>query len=278
MGAGGSMAIARRMATLAASVILVMGNLASLSHSNAAGGDHKCAGGFATIVGTPGDDVLRGTKFQDWIVGLGGNDILIGKGGEDSLCGGSGDDVLRGKAGPDRLRGGDGDDRLYGGQRPDSLVGEAGDDKLVGGTHSSKAGDYAGYFESPSAVRVNLTRGTARGDGFDRLLGIENAQGSQNHSNVLIGDRGPNVFLAGSGDDSISGRGGADRIYGDNGRDTIIGGAGDDDLNGNDQNDTIEGNSGDDFLRGGLGAADILDGGVGTDTCTDGESVSNCEL
>ena len=30
----------------------------------------------ATIVGTPGDDVIRGTEGQDVIVGLGGNDRI----------------------------------------------------------------------------------------------------------------------------------------------------------------------------------------------------------
>src|SRR5262245_44450526 len=71
-------------------------------------------GAMATIVGTPGDDRLVGTKRRDVIVGRGGNDVLIARGEFDNLCGGSGDDVLLssrdgftgmwGDAGADRLK------------------------------------------------------------------------------------------------------------------------------------------------------------------------------
>ncbi|MGZ5214522.1 MAG: hypothetical protein ACXWEN_12345, partial [Actinomycetota bacterium] len=40
-----------------------------------------CQGQVATIVGTPGDDVITGTPGNDVIVGLGGNDVINGMGG-----------------------------------------------------------------------------------------------------------------------------------------------------------------------------------------------------
>ena len=76
----------------------------------------------ATIVGTPGDDVLIGREdTADVIVGLGGNDVI--RGSEDStqltapgdrLCGGPGDDSLRGGTGEDRIQGGKGNDFVEG--------------------------------------------------------------------------------------------------------------------------------------------------------------------
>jgi len=47
----------------------------------------KCAGRVATIVGTPGNDLLVGTNGPDVIAGLGGNDVIYGLGGNDILCG-----------------------------------------------------------------------------------------------------------------------------------------------------------------------------------------------
>ena len=75
----------------------------------------RCAGRFATIVGTPGRDTLRGTSGRDVIAGAGGNDVIEGRGGKDVLCGGPGRDTLRGGAGRDTLRGGPGRDAVSGG-------------------------------------------------------------------------------------------------------------------------------------------------------------------
>jgi Ca2+-binding RTX toxin-like protein len=76
----------------------------------------------ATIVGTPGDDVLIGREdTADVIVGLGGDDIIFGAedinattAPGDRLCGGSGDDRIRGGVGEDRTQGGSGDDDVDG--------------------------------------------------------------------------------------------------------------------------------------------------------------------
>ena len=101
-----------------------------------------CAGRPATIVGTPGDDTLRGTSRADVIVGAAGddtiragrgNDIVCAGGGRDSVDGGAGRDRLHGGAGPDRLRGGAGRDRLSGGPGRDRLRGGAGADRCGGG-------------------------------------------------------------------------------------------------------------------------------------------------
>jgi Ca2+-binding RTX toxin-like protein len=90
-----------------------------------------CKGVRATIVGTAGNDLRRGTPRRDVITGLGGNDRLSGLAGNDLICGGTGRDVLKGGPGRDVLRGGPGKDTLRGGPGKDSLKGGPGRDRQV---------------------------------------------------------------------------------------------------------------------------------------------------
>lgn len=84
----------------------------------------RCNGLLPTLLGTAGDDVLRGTNGVDVILGLGGDDTIAGVNAADVICGGAGDD---------RIDGGNGDDVLLGGFGDDSLIGANGADRLVGG-------------------------------------------------------------------------------------------------------------------------------------------------
>jgi Ca2+-binding RTX toxin-like protein len=67
----------------------------------------------ATIVGTNGKDILRGTNRGDRIYGKAGNDLLGGRGYPDKLWGGSGNDDILGGDGLSFL----GIDWLWGGSR-----------------------------------------------------------------------------------------------------------------------------------------------------------------
>ena len=87
-----------------------------------------CEGRRATIVGTSGKDVLRGTRKRDVIVGGGGADVIRGGGGPDRICGGSGRDELEGGRGSDRLLGERGDDEIDGDAGGDRIEGGRGDD------------------------------------------------------------------------------------------------------------------------------------------------------
>ena len=78
-----------------------------------------CHGEVPTIIGTQGDDVIRGTAKRDVIVAGGGNDIIYGRGGNDIICAGGGEDVVYGGGGRDIIRGGTGFDELIGGRGRD---------------------------------------------------------------------------------------------------------------------------------------------------------------
>lgn len=109
----------RRALTL---IALVGAVLAPLNASAASG--PQCMGLTATIVGTPGDDVIDGTPGDDVIVGKGGDDLIRGGGGDDVICAGAGDDVIFGGAGNDRIAGGRGHDTVFGGTGVDDCRAE----------------------------------------------------------------------------------------------------------------------------------------------------------
>ncbi|MFQ5437476.1 MAG: M10 family metallopeptidase C-terminal domain-containing protein [Paracoccaceae bacterium] len=76
-------------------------------------------------------------------------------------------------------------------------------------------------------------------------------------------------FIAGSGNDTVTGNSAANTIKGRKGNDTISGGAGNDILKGNAGVDTLDGGTGADHLFGGIGG-DQLSGGAGNDTLKGG--------
>lgn len=91
-----------------------------------------CAGVPATIVGTPGADLLTGTRGNDVVVAMGGNDEIRTFSGEDIVCAGRGRDVVRAGIWADRVFGGPGRDWILGGGGRDRLVGNGGNDRLLG--------------------------------------------------------------------------------------------------------------------------------------------------
>ena len=92
-----------------------------------------CNGLAATIIGTPGDDVIVGTNKTDVIVSFGGNDTIFGGNGDDVICSGYGNDVVDGGNGKDYIDAGEGDDVVNGGNAKDVIFGGPGNDELDGG-------------------------------------------------------------------------------------------------------------------------------------------------
>lgn len=249
-----------------------------------------CAGMPATIVGTPGDDVLEGTPGDDVIVGLGGADVIYGRGGDDRICGGKQGDTIDGGAG---------DDLLQGGQGGDHIVPGVGADTVRGGAWI----DTVDYRDAARRVNVDLRAGRAWGQGGDTISDIEIVIGSAFDDRLQLGDAtsaprwrgfeargrdGDDVILAGAlaitvwpggGDDLVVGGPGNDRVEPSPGNDDIKGGPGDDWLYGGGGTDILHGHAGDDALVGDLHRPyrDSLYGGHGDDACENGRLRVGCE-
>jgi Ca2+-binding RTX toxin-like protein len=155
------------VATLVASAVI-------MTPAYAAG----CFGRRATIVGTNGNDRIRGTSGSDVILGRGGDDLIRSQGGKDLICGGSGNDAINAATGKDKVNGGSGDDALDGWSSNDVVLGGAGVDLMFGG----KGNDLL-----VGAGGVDLMR--AQG-GNDRVRG-------EGATDLLIGDEGNDVLDGG---------------------------------------------------------------------------------
>ena len=246
----------------------------------------ECLGLPPTTVGTPGPDRLVATSGRrDIIYGRGGDDVIVGLGGSDRACGGPGDDILRaprafgvsldGQAGADRLvasianrmLGGTGNDTLvmtgFGGW----LLGGPGADvmKQVGRALTQPPDPTACvlYSQAVHRVVVDLGAGRARGQGRDRLSGINCVAGTK-FADIMHGSDGPELFLAGYGADQIDTRGGRDGVFGDPGADHIELGDGNDSAYGGYGRDQILGRGGNDLVVG-MHDGDLLSGGNGDD-------------
>jgi Ca2+-binding RTX toxin-like protein len=265
----------------------------------------KCFGKRATIVGSAGDNRLRGTPKADVIVGRGGDDVISGRDGRDLLCGGKGSDFLRGRGGNDKLKSG---------RASDANSGGAGNDLINGGRGRF---DDARWLNAPAGINASLLTGRATGHGTDVLRNLEHLFGGP-FDDTLIGDDGANALPGNGGNDTVMGNGGNDFVSGGDGDDTIDGGEGFDFLDhyyiiadfgqgpgpvtvdlvagtvtgqgsdvisniegadGTPGNDTLIGNDenneftqtfeGDDTIRG-AGGDDLIDGGDGDDTLDGG--------
>ena len=219
--------------------------------------DPRCHGRQAEIVGTDGDDVLRGTPERDVIWGGLGDDVIYSSLGNDLICGGPGTDRMQGGRGNDEVDGGAGDE--------DQVSGNLGDDKVVGGPGSrdevagdlgidivnggpgvedlvhgdygydrmsggAGKGDIASFATARaggkgSGVWVSLKTHRAFGDGHDKLFGFESLEGSA-FRDTLIGSKAPNAISGGLGDDQLIGGGGIDFLNGDQGSDGCEGAKG----------------------------------------------------
>lgn len=254
----------------------------------------RCFGRKATAVGTVGEDLFRGRAGRDVIVAGGGDDRISHLSAEDRVCAGPGNDVVSDVNGYGvQVSLGDGNDRIDLVHLPDLFAG-AGDDIVVvtlrnvtgAPVHLGPGDDLLRVRTDPArppprygevcidygrAVRpihVDLTRGVARGEGRDRIVGVRCVYGSPGrdyvvgstasdyiedwrgslHVDAMGGDdfvngsRDDDVVILGSGRDAFSGYRGNDRAYG---------GPGPDDLTGDDGVDVLHGGPGDDRLAGG---------------------------
>ena len=231
----------------------------------------------SALLGGGGGDTLTGADSADLLRGGGGADVLIGGGGLDvvscddqvtgvevtvgaPLASGNANDgaagardtiqpdveTVTGTALDDRFTGDAGANTFRAGAGNDVLIGAGGNDTLDGG----EGRDTASYEQRATGVIVALGAAAGSGGESDTLVAVEDLTGS-------------------SGDDSLTGDDGANRIDGAAGNDTITGLGGSDDL---------FGGPGADTLRADDGTADKVDCGDGIDTLKADavDSILNC--
>jgi Ca2+-binding RTX toxin-like protein len=237
-----------------------------------------------------GDDVasdvesVLGGQGADHISGDAGANTLTGNAGDDQIDGGGGDDTVNGNAGNDSLDGSSGRDRLDGGGGDDVLDGGTGADTLTGGDGR----DVADYSSRTSDVTVDLDGAADDGEAGERdnvRPDVEDVTGGSGDDR-LTGDGGANVLSGGGGDDTLDGRGGPDTLSGGPGTDTadyssrslpvaVTIGAGSDDGEAGEGDDVLgdvenaKGGSGADRLVGD-GGQNQLSGNGGDDVLTGG--------
>jgi Ca2+-binding RTX toxin-like protein len=286
-------------------------------------------GGNDLLSGGVGNDTLNGGDGNDSLAGGGGNDSMVGGNGKDSAnfskatqgislnltlgtaqgegidvlvgmengIGGSGNDTLTGDTQANRLDGGIGNDLSSGGDGNDTLIGGDGDDSLAGGggndsLFGGNGKDSANFSKATQGISLNLSLGTAQGEGSDVLVGMENGIGGSGND-TLTGDAQANRLDGGGGNDSLVGGDGDDSLIGGIGNDSMVGGIGKDSANfskatqgisldltlgtaqgeGSDVLVGIEdviGGSGNDTLTGDA-QANRLDGGIGNDLSSGGD-------
>lgn len=260
---------------------------ASLSVLAGDGDDKVVDGAAGTVDGGPGNDVLvsGGT-----VSGGDGNDALAGG---VSLDGGAGDDVLSAGDGPQTLTPGPGGDRVTAGAGDDLIVdepaapaadlidaGEGVDALLFTGRAAavtvdlSPTGQSAGSAgESNTISEFELASGGAGDDTLRLALPVAGVPARARFSQLELGRGDDRLtlaaevrirFLAGPGDDALSGSAGRDALEGGSGRDTVKGREGNDELRGGKDRDFVDGGAGRDRVYGGSGS-DLILGGAGND-------------
>ncbi|MCA9196100.1 MAG: hypothetical protein KDA87_01130, partial [Planctomycetales bacterium] len=215
----------------------VMPHIVSVTLSTGAGDDFVDLGGdngdpvngvttSTTIDSGSGDDVVRGSAYNDQISGGTGADDLFGFEGDDTLYAVNSASTVNDPA-TLLVRN---FDRLEGGEGNDSLQGADGNDLLYG-------------------------------DFMEVTANNQNVGGND----TISGSTGNDLIVGHFGHDQLHGNEGNDRIRGDAGNDTMSGDAGDDFLTGDAGNDTMTGGTGRDYLTGGTGS-DSIQGEADMDT------------
>lgn len=158
-----------------------------------------CFGLPATIVGTDGDDSLRGEVDQVDVIVLGpGNDRLEGLGEEgprsevgDYVCGGPGRDGMYGTAGGDHLSGGAGSDSIYSWRGADVVRGKAGNDYLEEDSIDSQDS------------QTDVLRGGKGDDHVDGGWGADRLYGHGGNDVLRDWECGGTGLFGGAGDDRM---------------------------------------------------------------------------
>ena len=139
---------------------------------------------FNHVIGSSGDDSLRGNDNDNLLIGGEGDDTVIGVNGDNTLIGMEGTNVLIGGDGDDLIIAGP-QDQISGGDGVDTLLIDVNDDVMVA---------------MPNNIEVLIT-----GEGNDSLIGTPGSDSiiSAGGNNTLDGGGGGDFFMGGPGGDVI---------------------------------------------------------------------------
>ena len=185
-----------------------------------------------TILTGSGNDTITAGNGSNVINSGAGNDTITSGTGSNVIYGGPGNDTITaGNATPgngaDRIDGGPGNDTITGGSGYNFLTGDAGNDTLTGGAGTSilaggpgnnilnggTGNSTADYFDSKLGVTVTLALATAQHVSVlqtDTLNSIENLIGSPYNDTLTASVSGNNVLTGGGGADHLIAGGGHD--------------------------------------------------------------------
>ena len=154
------------------------------------------------------------TNFENLVSGL-GNDSITGTGGNNDIRTGAGNDTIVAGGGVDTLYGGAGDDVLLGGFTTDDVYGEDGDDilRVLDGEF------YDNSYGGNGSDTLDHSASTYSGDTFDFELGLITGSHINGASAVLSSIE---IYLDGSGDNTIISDGNSNAYYGNGGNDYMI--------------------------------------------------------
>ena len=157
--------------------------------------------GSANINGTGNDsrnNVINGNTGNNVLSGLGGNDTILGDWGNDTLYGGEGNDTLEG------------------GFDVDTVFGENGDDRIIFGAAGAAEPFFDNVDGGAGTDTLDASLVERSGDTFDFEAGTISAYpGGQTVANIEI-------FLDGSGGNTIISDGNSNTYYGNGGDDYMI--------------------------------------------------------
>ena len=228
--------------------------------------------GFARSFTNHGGDTIDASGSSEGVVIYGGvdNDTLTGSQAGDHIAGGSGADTIDAQAGDDHVYGDSGfnldlmarvltvptNDQSSNPSGDDLSVGE---DTILGGADNDIIlGDHGVVTQASGTVRI-LTTGN--------VVSVETNEFGVGVADIIAGEAGEDLILAGLGADEIAGGPDDDIAIGDHGEMELLNGVVRrietlDRIHG--AVDTIEGNVGQDILIGGAGG-DVIDGGAEDD-------------
>lgn len=182
-----------------------------------------------------------GPAAIDRVVGGQGDDTITGS----SAAGSNGAERLEGSPGNDVLNGGDGDDTLVGGDGNDDLAGGRDHDTYLFAEVSASAPSEIDQISELAGQGNDILNFAALSATVAVTVDVGSVLTVASHTKRLIIPQAVVVaeietVIGGSGNDSITGNGSAERLEGGPGNDTLVGGDGSDSLLGGPGNDTYK--------------------------------------